>query len=243
VVVNAATFQTGVQVAPGSIATIGGNGLAGSTGQATGNTWPSTLVNRQVVFNDQLASPLYFANSSLINFQIPSNVTAGSNRVAVRLADTGELVAGGSVVIGAAAPGLFTTAQNGAGQAAALNQDYSVNGPNNPAAAGSTIQLFGTGQGLVSPAISDGTAAPTSPLSNTVAVPTSDPGTCLNTQPSVCVAVGSNFGNIQYSGLAPGFIGLWQINVVIPKSTPSGNVQLRVVIDGVASNQVTIAVR
>ena len=243
VVVNAATFQTGVPVAPGSIATIGGGALATSTSQATGTTWPSTMIDRQVVLNDQLSSPIYFVGLNQINFQIPSNASAGSNRVAVRLADTGELVAGGSVVIASAAPGLFTANSQGTGQVAALNQDYSVNSASNPAAAGSTIQLFGTGQGLVSPAVSDGMATPLSPLSNTVAVPTTDPGTCLNTQPSVCVAMGSNFGNIQYSGLAPGFIGLWQINVVIPKGTASGTVGVRVVIDGVPSNQVTIAVR
>ena len=243
VVVNAATFQLGVPVAPGSIATIGGGSIAANTAEATGNTWPVTLADRQVVINDQLTSPIYFVGTNQINFQIPSNAPAGSDRVAVRLADTGELVAGGSVVISPAEPGLFTSSQNGAGQAAALNQDNSLNSSSNPAPAGSTIQLYGTGQGLVSPAVADGTAAPSSPLSYTVAVPTSNSTTCLNSQPSLCVAIGSNFGNIQYSGLAPGYIGLWQINVTIPTGTPSGSVGLRVVIDGVPSNQVTIAVR
>jgi uncharacterized protein (TIGR03437 family) len=163
--------------------------------------------------------------------------------MAVRLADTGELVAGGSVVISAAAPGLFTAGQNGVGQVAALNQDSTVNGPSNPALAGSTIQLYGTGQGQVSPAVQDGTAAPSSPLSSTVAVWTSDANSCLNTQPSLCVAIGNSFGTIQYSGLAPGYVGLWQINVTIPKATPSGNINLRVIIDGVPSNVTTIAVK
>jgi len=243
VVVNAATFQSGFPVAPGSIATIGGGAVATDVSQATGNTWPATMVNRQVVFNDQLPSPLYFVGQNQINFQVPSNAAVGLNRVAVRQADTGELIAGGSVVIATAAPGLFTAAQNGAGQVAALNQDNTVNGSSNPAAAGSTIQLFGTGQGPVSPAVPDGTATPLGTLSNTVAVPTSDANTCQNTQPSVCVAVGSTLGTVGYSGLAPGNIGLWQINVAIPKSTASGNVALRVIIDGVPSNQVTIAVR
>ena len=243
VVVNAATFQSGFPVAPGSIATIGGGAVATDVSQATGNTWPATMVNRQVVFNDQLPSPLYFVGQNQINFQVPSNAAVGLNRVAVRQADTGELIAGGSVVIATAAPGLFTAAQNGAGQVAALNQDNTVNGSSNPAAAGSTIQLFGTGQGPVSPAVPDGTATPLGTLSNTVAVPTSDANTCQNTQPSVCVAVGSTLGTVGYSGLAPGNIGLWQINVAIPKSTAAGNVALRVIIDGVPSNQVTIAVR
>ncbi len=244
VVVNAATFQTGGSVSPGSIATLGGNAVAATVAQASGNTWPTTLADRQVVLNDQLLSPIYYVGLNQINFQVPSNAGVGSNRIAVRLADTGELVAGGSLVVGATSPGLFTLTQNGSGQAAVLNQDNSLNGPTNAAARGSTIQLYGTGQGLVSPAVQDGTAAPVSPLSYTVAVPTTDPSTCLNSQPSVCVAFGSTgFGAIQYSGLAPGFIGLWQINVAIPSSTPVGNVNVRVVIDATTSNIVTIAVK
>ena len=65
--------------------------------------------------------------------------------------------------------------------------------------------IYGTGQGQVSPAVTDGTAAPSSPpLSSTVAVPTSNGTTCLNNQPSMCVAIGSGFGDVKYSGLAPG---------------------------------------
>jgi uncharacterized protein (TIGR03437 family) len=160
------------------------------------------------------------------------------------VADTGELVAGGSLVVGATSPGLFTLTQNGAGQGAVRNQDNSINGPGNAAPIGSTISLYGTGQGQVSPAVADGVGAPSSPLSNTVAVPTSDAKTCFATQPSLCVAIGSGFGAVQYSGLAPGFIGLWQINVTIPSGIATGSaVPVKVVIDGSQSNIVTIAVR
>jgi adhesin/invasin len=60
----------------------------------------------------------------------------------------------------------------------------------------------------------------------------------------MCVAIGaSGFGDVKYSGLAPGFIGLWQINVVIPSGIPPGAVSVRVVINGTPSNTVTVAVR
>jgi len=125
-----------------------------------------------------------------------------------------------------------------------VNQDNTINGASHPAPIGSTISLYGTGQGQVSPAVQDGTPAPASPLSNTVAVPTSSGQTCLTSQPSVCVAIGNAFGTIQYSGLAPGYIGLWQINVTIPAGITTGSaVGVRVVINGTPSNQVTIAVR
>ena len=106
------------------------------------------------------------------------------------------------------------------------------------------VTLYGTGQGQVSPSLLDGTPAPSSPLSNTVAIPTSDAKTCQNNQPSVCVLIGTSFGEVQFSGLAPGFIGLWQINVKIPQDVaPGGAVSLRAVINATPSNVVTIAIR
>ena len=90
----------------------------------------------------------------------------------------------------------------------------------------------------------DGSAASSAPLSNTVAVPTSNAGTCLNSQPSMCVAMGgSGFGDVKYSGLAPGFIGLWQINVQLPAGITGNAVPVRVTINGTPSNTITIAVR
>jgi adhesin/invasin len=58
----------------------------------------------------------------------------------------------------------------------------------------------------------------------------------------MCVAMGSSFGDVKYSGLAPGYIGLWQINVVIPQGA-TGTTPVRVVINGIPSNIVTVAVR
>jgi uncharacterized protein (TIGR03437 family) len=176
----------------------------------------------------------------------PSNCAApaGTDRIAVRRADTGELIAGGTVLATATSPGLFTSNQSGTGQAAALNQDSSINGSSNPAAVGTVITLYGTGQGQVNPPVLDGTASPSSPLATTVAVPTANGTACVTSQPSMCVAVGAAFGEVLYSGLAPGYIGLWQINVRIPQGTTAGNaVGVRVLINGAPSNSVTVAIR
>jgi uncharacterized protein (TIGR03437 family) len=245
-VVNAATFQGSVPVAPGALATLFGASLAADTAQVSATTWPTALANRQIVLNEQTLSPIYFINTTQANFQVPSGAPLGTSRVAVRLADTGELVAGGSILVSAAAPGIFTANQAGTGQAAVLNQDGTINGPGNAAPVGSTITLYATGQGQVSPSVPDGTAAPGPPgLAHTVAVPTSDGSACLKNQPSMCVAVGSaGFGTVQYSGLAPNYIGLWQINVTVPPGTAPGSaVPVRVLINGTPSNVVSIAVR
>jgi uncharacterized protein (TIGR03437 family) len=242
--VNGATFQASVPVPQGGLVAMFGTGMASDTASAQGTSWPTMLANRQVVVNDQIPAALYAVTPNQINFLFPTAAPAGTDRLAVRVADTGELVAGGTIVTAATGPGLFTAGQNGSGQAAAVNQDGKINSSANPAAIGSLITLYGTGQGQVSPAVPDGMPAPVSPLSTTVAVPTSDSRTCTTSQPSMCVAVGSAFGDVQFSGLAPGFIGLWQINLKIPQGVTAGSaVPVRVLINGVPSNIVTIAVR
>jgi len=242
--VNAATFQTSVPLAPGGLATLFSNRLSDSKTLVSDTTWPVSVANRQIVVNDETLAPIYYLDSGQINFQMPSNAPVGSNRIAVRVADTEELVAGGAVVVSRASPGLFTTTQSGSGQGAILNQDGTVNTTANPARAGSIVVIYGTGQGPVSPTVPDGTAAPAGALSSTVAVPTSDARTCVNNQPSVCVAFGGTaFGDIKYSGLAPGYIGLWQINVQLPATVTGNAVPVRVTINGSPSNTVTVAVR
>ena len=94
-VVNAATYQASVPVAQGSLATLFGGGLASDTVTISATTWPKTAANRQLVINDDLQAPIYYIGPKQVNFQVPSNAPLGSARIAVRTADTGELVAGG----------------------------------------------------------------------------------------------------------------------------------------------------
>jgi uncharacterized protein (TIGR03437 family) len=244
-VVNVAHYQGGVPVGLGGLAALFGTGLADGTDGPASPPFPASMLNRQVVVNETIPAALFGITKFQVNFQVPSGAPVGTNRIAVKLADTGELVAGGSVLVAAASPGLFTLSQDGKGQAAALNQDgTTVNGPSSPAPKGSVISLFGTGQGQVSPAVPDGIGAPGSPLASTVAVPTADSKACLTTQPSICVLIGNSLGNIQFSGLAPNYVGLWQINVQIPPDAPTGSaVPVRAIINGTASNTVTVAIR
>jgi uncharacterized protein (TIGR03437 family) len=242
-VLNGAHFQPSVPIAPGTLVSLFGSGLADSSASAPSMPLPFSLMNRQVVVNDNVAAALFYVGAGQINLQVPSACPMGSPRVAVRTADTAELIAGTTVAVAVASPGFFTMSQNGTGQGAVLNQDGTLNSASNPAVKGSVIQLYGTGQGAVSPAVADGAPAPSSPPATTVAVPTSDGNTCLNSQPSVCIAIGSTFGDIQFSGLAPGAVGLWQLNVKIPTDALSGAVPVRAVIDGAPSNIVTVSIK
>ena len=114
---------------------------------------------------------------------------------------------------------------------AALNEDGSVVSVDGcltgakPAEPGSVVQLFGTGQGVLTPELAAGEPAPSSPLSETPTLPQ--------------VTLGGVPVTVEFSGAAPGFVGLWQINIRIPEENedpPSGPaVPIIVTIGGVSS--------
>jgi uncharacterized protein (TIGR03437 family) len=114
----------------------------------------------------------------------------------------------------------------------ALNEDNTVNSATNPAALGSVIQLIATGPGPVTGAPADGQAP-------SGQVPTAD-------TPRVIMGIGyvddtaytGEQGNhIQYSGLMPGLVGVWQVNVRIPKAVaPDKAVVVVITFKGINSN-------
>jgi uncharacterized protein (TIGR03437 family) len=240
-VVPAGSLEAGAAVSSGGLVSMFGNGLSGTSTSATASTtpWPQVLAGREVVLNDILQAPLSSVSNSEIDIQVPYEAALGTQNITVRTADTGELIAGSSIIVENVSPSLFSGSST---PYAIQNFDGTINSATNPALRGSTINIFGTGQGPVSPTIADGAPAPANV--STIAVPTTDGATCLNNQPSVCVAVSTSFGAIQFSGLAPGLVGIWQITVQIPMTVSAGNaVPLRAVIDGVPSNIVTVALK
>jgi uncharacterized protein (TIGR03437 family) len=99
-----------------------------------------------------------------------------------------------------------------------------------PVLPGEYIAIFCTGLGPVTNQPATGAAALSSPLSYTTTVPT--------------VTLGGTAAQVTYSGLAPGFAGLYQVNVLIPSAAPAGtSVNLVLSIGGVQSNTVTIAIQ
>jgi uncharacterized protein (TIGR03437 family) len=184
----------------------------------TTNHAPFTMAGLQVLVNGQ-PSPITYSSSGQVNFVAPFEApTSGTAEVAVVDASTSQVLGSGSAFMNATSPGFFIHNQTSdstplpgqtlPGQIAALNCntkvngqcDDAVNGTANPANPGSTIQLFLTGQGLVSNAPPDGQ------------------GVCaaFSTGPQPVVLIGGAIASVTYSGLAPCFIGLWQINAVIP---------------------------
>jgi uncharacterized protein (TIGR03437 family) len=132
-----------------------------------------------------------------------------------------------SVPVSASATGLFYDAASGA--AIVQNQDYSLNTPSNPAARGSTIIAYFTGSGPVSPAQSDGVPAPATGL--------------VNMTSAYSAKIGSTAAQVTFGGLAPGFIGLGQMNIVVPATLAPGTYPLSITIGSETSNTATIAVK
>jgi len=226
-VVNGASFSYDAVVSPGSIASLFGTRLASGTGAATTKPLPTTLVGTQVLVND-IAAPLYFVSLGQINFQMPFEASGNSASIAV----VSGGVRGPAIQVRTASetPGIFTAQLGPLAQGAILNQDFSANSIDNPAAPGSVIQIFATGLGATNPALPTGQAGATAPpFNNTVLTP--------------MALINGTAAPVQFSAVAPGFIGLYQINVQVPASTPTGGATLQIQIGGRSSNIVTFAVR
>jgi uncharacterized protein (TIGR03437 family) len=228
-IVNAASYVTGASITPGSIASIFGSQLAATT-VSGGSPLPTILGGTQVFLGgvNGIACPLFYVSPTQINFEMPVEATASTTTLTV----VSSGVAGVPIVVnsGAVYPAIFTVSGTGTGLAAALNANYSANTTANPAPGGSAILLYATGLGATNPAVATGQAGATSvPLNQTVAIPT--------------VMINGVSANVGFSGIAPGFVGLYQLNVTVPQGTPSGLVNVQVIAGNVTSNTVQIAVK
>jgi uncharacterized protein (TIGR03437 family) len=214
VAVNAATFQAGKPVAPGSIVSLFGK-FTGSQTNAAGAYPLPRKIGETEVFVDGKAAPLFYASTGQINFQLPAATAPGQSAVEIRVG--GQAVTKTTVTVLPNGPGLFVAA----------NPDGSVNSGANPARRGDVLTIYGTGQGAVTPAVDDGVAA--AGISSSGAVPNAF---LANQQMPV-----------RFSGLAPGFAGLWQINVQLPADAPTGTDMEFTVSLGATSNKLLVSVR
>ena len=208
--VNAASYET--VVAPGSIGALFGANFTAQTQIAVDVPLPMTLGGVSVKIAGK-AAPLFFVSPSQINLQVPGGVAAGTATVEVFSIAGTSPISTGTVTVADAAPGVFTVGATGRGQAIALNSDFSINASFDslpgarPEVAGSYISIIATGIGNTSPLVADGQVAPDSPLAVGIG--------------ETMVTIGGVQAQVLFSGLAPGFVGLWQINVLLPDNLPT----------------------
>jgi uncharacterized protein (TIGR03437 family) len=211
-VVNTASYLRGAPVSPGEIVAIFGSGLGPKTLASytltSNGTIPTTVAATQVTF-DGIPAPILYASDGQTGVQIPYGIGSTSTVVSVvyqGIAPTATVTL--PVAIGA--PGIFTVNQSGTGEAAVANQDGTVNSAANPAAKGSVISLFATGEGQTYPKSVEGTITPV----NGPYPPPVEP---------VAVSIGGVGTQVKFVGEAPASItGLLQVNVQVPANIPSG---------------------
>jgi uncharacterized protein (TIGR03437 family) len=217
-VANAASFEV-AGVAPGSLVAVFGTGLSLTTGSAVSTPLPISLDDVSVTFNG-LAAPLLYVSPGQINAQVPGKLPTGSVQVVVRVANS--FSAAFPVQIQPDAPGIFVAGAS----AAALNEDYSVNSASAPAAVGSYVSVYLTGDGSLDSNVIDG-----DPTSGTPPAATADVAATINGTPAT----------VSYAGAAPGYIGLIQVNMQVP-SLPAGSYPLVVTVNGQSSNSAPLFV-
>jgi uncharacterized protein (TIGR03437 family) len=138
--------------------------------------------------------------------------------------------------LGTAAPGLFAQNASGSGPGAILNQDNSLNGPAHPAAKGSIVQMFMTGEGQTNPQAATGAIT-------TVTLP--PPQVTPAPRQSIQVWINGQPATYTYAGEAPGMVaGVMQLNVQIPLNAPSGALSIQVSVGGIMSQSgITVTVQ
>jgi len=220
-VTDAASY--GPRVAPGALATIFGQNLASSETEANGFPLPTTLGGTNVVVQG-VQAPLYYVNTTQINFQVPSGLKSGQASVVVHA--TGGTSSSYTITVISEAPAIF---QYGNNHAVAQNNDtaHSLNSSTAPAAAGSVITVYLTGQGPVDNPVTDGLATPASPISTATA--------------SATATIGPQNAAVQFLGLTPDNVGLAQANIQVP-ALPNGDYPLVITVGGIVSTSAVISV-
>ena len=217
-VVNAASYAQ--PITPGSLVSIFGTNLANATASATQLPLTTELSGTSVTVNG-VKAPILFVSPAQINLETPSTTQICYSCSDFSTASVAVTTSAGSsptvqVPISFSAPAAFTADTSGCGQAAAQNvaANYSVtdNSPSNSVQPGDYIAIFGTGFGPVYNAPTDGAAATG----------------LTNLQSSVGITLGVNATFVSpgivpnYGGLAPGLVGVDQVNFQIPPDAQQG---------------------
>ncbi len=227
-VVNGADFQGDAGLAPGSIVSIFGVALASTTAGAAALPLPTELGGSRVEL-DGVPIPLFFSSAGQVNAQIPFEMPPNGTVLGTVRVD-GIRSQPFEVSVSPFSPALFSLSQDGLGPGAILHANGALVSAANAAQAGETVLLFGTGLGTVTTQPDTGQPASANPLSRTINTPT--------------VTIEGREAPVEFSGLAPGFVGLYQVNVVIPSGLLPGEHPVQLTVGGVSSNTtVTISVR
>jgi uncharacterized protein (TIGR03437 family) len=208
-IVNAATFVSGI--VPGSLTTIFGVGLAEGVAGTVSTGGATTFAGTTVKFGGVAAPLLSITNQNgmeQINLQVPFGLPTGQT-TNVEINNNGSALAVGGVPVFSAQPGIFEVPLGGGATGGAVTDalSFQLITPNNPAEEGQPLALFYTGGGAITPEVGTGVPGP-APAAET-------------TLPAL-VTVDGRQAQVLFSGYAPGFFGLFQINFIVPEDVNCG---------------------
>ncbi len=204
-VVNSASL-TG-PVSAGSRITIFGSNLADSA--AAGATPLPRSLGGVCVTANEVAIPLISTSPTQIDAQLPPDLAAGRVTLTVRSTRLGQASAGVPVAVNATGPGVFSVLVDGQQRALFHASDATLVTPQYPADRDEILLLYATGLGPVTPSVPAGQAGSGNPFSTT-------------TQP-VAVTIGGHPYAVLWSGLLPGYPGIYEISIYVPGSRVQGN--------------------
>jgi uncharacterized protein (TIGR03437 family) len=233
---NAASFSAG-SLAVEAIGAIFGSNLASSVQVAGALPLPTSLAGTVVKVRDSFGverlAPLFFVSSGQINYQIPAGTTAGNATVTV--SSLSGFVSTGSMRIVSVAPGLFSANANGQGVAAAVVLRIRADGSQSF----EPVSQFNAAQNRFVPTPIDLGAE-----SDQVFLVLYGTGVRFRSDLSAVTAtIGGASSEALFAGAAPGFVGLDQVNLRLPRSLAGrGVVDIELRVNGLLANTVQVSV-
>jgi minor extracellular serine protease Vpr len=221
-VVDAASFQVGQGLAPGSYITIFGTALADATQVESTTSLPVALSDVSVSFDGgglSLPGHIHFVSPGQINVQIPWEFQ-GQSSVAMKVTISFLPSNVYTVPLAPASPGVFAIVN--------VTSGLVVTG-NTPVKRGDALVIYANGLGAVSNQPASGEPSPAQPLASTRATPV--------------VTIGGSTAPLIFSGLTPGSVGLYQVNVTVPSGAPAGNQPLVITVNGISSKATSVLVQ
>ena len=198
----------------GQYISIYGSALSSTFKVFSGSELPPSLARVSVSFDNpsqrvSAAGRLHFASNGQVNVQIPWECNGlATVDMKVSIGEFSSTVQ--TLKLRNANPAPFEYVESGTNRryAAALDGSFLLISTNNPARRGQVLQLFVNGLGPVDNTPGNGQISPSAPLARTTAIPE--------------VKIGGKVAQVLFSGLAPGIVGLYQLNVIVPNDSPTG---------------------
>jgi uncharacterized protein (TIGR03437 family) len=217
-VLNAADYLGG-GVAPGEIVTVMGSAMGPSNltrlQVSSDGHLPTSLSGARILFDGEPA-PLIYVSETQSSAIVPFGV-AGKTSVNVQVEYNGVLSSAVNLPVFESRLGIFTFNSSGAGQAAVVNEDGTINSPANPAAPSSVVSIYATGGGLTQPPGADDqiTGDGLTSFKSSAYVRLTNDGSCDT--PYFAAQV------LYYGGAPRSVPGLVQINAQLPDDVPPGD--------------------